>query len=259
MAANIDLVVIYNNVYKPYLSIKVFDENKFDHEEFITFDENEMMGGLPRNKEILKAKIQAVIPNGYSKALLLLSCREVVDKSYVMPTMTLSKASKLYNNQLAIDFVNITEYYDLKFNYQTKKGYVFYDYLVPKKLVSFFTESFMDLGIDIPYFDLLGNYLVSVFEKPEEINNYALLYQEHEIVTLAAVYGNCVSSMVSFPSKLYMYNKMLYAYIDKHTYEREQQQCQIIYTNIDLRKVAGYENQVVNFGFNTLKYNGRRV
>jgi len=245
----IDTIITYNNIEKPFLSIKRFEGGKVVNstELFFTLeqlDEN----GLPVNVDSLVEKLKEVVGTNSHNVLLLLSCTQVFKSTYLMPNVAQRKLVKLHEETLKNDYTDLDNYQKLSFEYKASFGYIFYDYLVNAKMIEYFQKVCKMVNLTCVEYDLLQNYILKII-KTQVKKDAVLFYKENDVVFLVVSIGNNLSGYSCFLDEQSLYPLEIFKTIDKHFFELEKVQVVDYYCNYECESLEQFDPTIFSLTY----------
>lgn len=247
------LVLHFNNVGNPYLSMYLYKNDRLDLSETYKFEEHEIVNGLPVNIN----KIADIINNFVTKIdsiQLAISTDDLIKTTTSLPKISKAKAKKLYKAEVKNDIGERKDNYIPFFEYYYHSlGYIFYTYYLPVNIVNTFVKVASLLKTKLTKVDLFSHFL---FNNVKSIINedYILHHDENEVSTFVLSFGKAFSGCASFASKEENVKINYVSNIVKHNFELEKKEIDYIYSNNaklvdDLNEVKDFEVSLETYNF----------
>jgi len=250
------VLFVYNNIGNAYFAVKVFFNNHLKDERVLYFDEEQLENGLPINYEAVASFVKDMSFQ-QDKITLILNSKETFSLTTRMPKINIDKADKLVKKELNNAYPTLKDdFYTKTVIYQDKINYIFYNYLVPNKLVHYFERIAILAKKKIKTFDMYANYLVNTIDIKDD--QFALFLNENENTTIALKFRGGIFASTSVSN----INDVRDAYIklsSKHTYDLEKVEINKIYSNIQIPNMNEFDIKVIEPKYNLNDYSGREV
>lgn len=244
-----NVIFQYNNVSKPYLLVKVFSEGKMVSKGAIEFEQSSLERGLPNytyiyNKvdEFLKLKNA-----NRSNALILLNCSQAFKLCTSVPNINNKKTRKLYEMELVKKIPNYSDYSVVSTNCNVGNNKIFYEYLLEKRYGDFFVKLSESLGFTSNKIDFYYSYLFEKTKNLIESNTYAYFYEEKDVVSLLLSINGVLSAYSSFGNNIKNIRLNISSIIDKHIYEIEKAELNIVAVNKEMSELNGIKYTVKEY------------
>ncbi len=224
-------VLTFNNVGNAFISVKTYKrlisgKDEFINEDYLALDDLQLKNGLPINASYIAEFIEGLDINDYD-LYLCLNCDEIFKITTSMPHISLSKAKKVVGLDIKTNYPDLVENYDKKqYIYATSQGYLFYDYLIPKRIIDFFKKIFKEKNIKYQKYVLYPEFLLKTSGIKDK--EYVYAFNEHGLGTLILNY-NGAYSYSTFAYNFNALNQTYYQMVSKHQYELEKKTLDKVY------------------------------
>lgn len=249
------LVLHFNNIDKPYLSMYLYKNDKLDLFQTYLFEEYEVVNGLPVNINKVADIIRELVSK-IDSIQLAISSNDTIKTTIALPKISKAKAYKLYRAEIKNDEGERKDNY-LPFHesYSHPLGHIFYTYFIPVNIVNTFAKIASLLKTKITKVDLFSHFLFNNV-KSQLDEEFILHHEENGISTFVLSYNHAFSGFASFKSDAHKAKLCYVSSIVKHAFELEKKEIECIYSN-DESIVTGL-NEIRDFevSFDTYNFKG---
>ena len=226
----------FNNVGKPYLLVKGYDNGNLTTLKNFEFNVDELENNLPIYEDIKDELDRLLNSNSIERnsATILINDRSMSKVTTTMPNINERKIRRIYEGNIVRNIPNLNTYDRYTSSSKVETGYIFYEFIYLKTIKEFFENLAKDLGFVTYTVNPFYTHLLNEAKKDNEEKTFAYFYEEKNIASLLVVVDGSLAAYHSFYAKDEEYKLSVASIIENHRKNLEKVDIAKVFANTEI-------------------------